>query len=380
MLDAPSEPARLQSAYYLSLLRDPRSEPAVARTFQSVLEGRLKNAPLHEVGKVWAVGPFADGERGFQETHPPEQGAIELTAEYPVANGKKLSWQKLEAGGGRFDLSRLSVSAGGSSYVFFRLQSGTRQPVLLLTGSAAGLKVWHNGRLLGENAKIRVPTAGQDAILLDAQPGSNDILVRVQIDAKDPRVYLQFRAKGEASATLPDKLDGALLAERLRESAAAGKSESVAPEFLKVDWRKPSGGDAAKGRKLFGTLGCAKCHAITADQKGGGAPSLSQAGKRFTAPYVVESILLPSKQVADAFRSSTLTLTDGRVLTGLVVSETADGLELLQPDATRKPVLKKDIEERKLSSQSPMPAGLVKTPEELKDLLAYLLSDNPTPP
>jgi putative heme-binding domain-containing protein len=378
-LDGSSEPARLQSAYYLSLLRDPRSEPAVARTFQSVLEGRLKNATLHEVGKVWAVGPFMDGEKGFQETHPPEQGAIELTAEYPTTTGQKLSWQDLKADGDHFDVNHLSGS-GGSSYLFFRLQSGTRQPVLLLTGSAAGLKVWHNGRLSGENAKIRAPAAGQDAILLDAQPGSNDILVRVQTDGKDPRVYLQFRAKGEAAATLPDKLDGALLAERLRESAAAGKSESVAPEFLKVDWRQASGGDAAKGRKLFGTLGCAKCHAIMADQKGGGAPSLSQAGKRFTAPYVVESILLPSKQVADAFRSSTLTLTDGRVLTGLVVSETADGLELLQPDATRKPVLKKDIEERKLSSQSPMPAGLVKTPDELKDLLAYLLSDNPAPP
>ena len=53
-------------------------------------------------------------------------------------------------------------------------------------------------------------------------------------------------------------------------------------------------------------------------------PSLAEAGKRFTAPYVVESILLPSKQVADAFRATTLTLTDGRVLTGLVVNETAD--------------------------------------------------------
>ena len=268
MLDAPSEPARLQSAYYLSLLRDPRSELAVARTFQSVLEGRLKNAPLHEVAKVWAVGPFADGERGFQETHPPEQGAIELTAEYPDANGKKLSWQERKADGGHFDMGE----PAGSTYLFFRLQSGTRQPVLLLTGSAAGLKVWHNGRLLSENAKTRVPSPGQDATLLDAQPGSNDILVRVQTDAKDPRVYLQFRAKSEAAATLPDKLDGALLAERLREAGAAGKSESVAPEFLKVDWRQASGGDAAKGRKLFGTLGCAKCHAITADQKGGGAP------------------------------------------------------------------------------------------------------------
>jgi putative heme-binding domain-containing protein len=380
MLDGSSESPRLQSAYYLSLLRDPRSEPAVARTFQSVLQGRLAGAPLHEVGKVWAVGPFADGERGFQATHPPEVGAIELTAEYPAANGKKLSWQELKAENGHFDLSRLSASGGGSCYLFFRLQSATRQPVLLLTGSAAGLKVWQNGRLIGENAKARAPAAAQDAILLDAQPGSNDVLVRVQIDAKDPRAFLQFRAKGEADATLPDKLDGAMLAQRLREAGAAGKSESVAPEFLKVDWRQASGGDAAKGRKLFGSLGCAKCHAITADQKGGGAPSLTQASKRFTAPYVVESILLPSKQVADAFRSSTLTLTDGRVLAGLVVGETADGLELLQPDATRKPVLKKDIEDRKLSSQSPMPAGLVKTPEELKDLLAYLLSDNPAPP
>ena len=41
MLDASAEPARLQSAYYLSLLRDPRSEPAVAKTFQSVRIGRL---------------------------------------------------------------------------------------------------------------------------------------------------------------------------------------------------------------------------------------------------------------------------------------------------------------------------------------------------
>ena len=89
---------------------------------------------------------------------------------------------------------------------------------------------------------------------------------------------------------------------------------------------------------------------------------------------------MPSKQVADAFRATTLTLTDGRVLTGLVVNETADALELLQPDATRKTVMKKEIEARKLSDQSPMPAGLVKTPDELKDLLAYLLSDNPAPP
>ena len=68
------------------------------------------------------------------------------------------------------------------------------------------------------------------------------------------------------------------------------------------------------------------------------------------------------------------------VLTGLVVAETADRLELLLPDATRKAVAKADIAERRILEQSPMPQGLVKTPEELRDLLAYLLSDNPLPP
>ena len=321
-------------------------------------------------------------KKAFKTPHPPEQGAIELTAEYPTANGKRLSWQELKADGGRFDVRRPSASDDDSSYLFFRLQSGTRQPVLLLTGSAAGLKVWHNGRLIGENAKIRVPGRGPRS--RSCWTPNREAMTFSSAFRSTPKTlaYIFNSApKGEATATLPDKLDGALLAERLREAGAAGKSESVPPEFLQVDWRQAVGrrrGERPQALRLRSAA--SKCHAITADQKGGGAPSLAQAGKRFTPPYVVESILLPSKQVADAFRSSTLTLTDGRVLTGLVVSETADGLELLQPDATRKTLVKKDIEERKLSSQSPMPAGLVKTPDELKDLLAYLLSDNPTPP
>ena len=380
LLDDPADPVRLQAAYYLSLLRDPKTEPAVAKVFRSVQENRLAATPLHEVGKVWVLGPFADGEKGFQTPHAPEQGAVELAAEYPAADGKKASWQELKADAGRFDVGRLFPGRDGeSAYLFFRLESGSRQPVLLLTGSDAGLKAWHNGRLVGENAKTRTAAPGQDAILLDAQPGSNDVLVRVQMTAKSGGLYLQFRSRGQASAVLPEKLDDAALTRRLREAASGGKSESVAPEFLKVDWRRAKG-DPAKGRKLFGSLGCVKCHAITTDGKGGGAPSLAEAGKRFTVPYVVESVLLPSKQVADAFRSTTLTTTDGRVLHGLVVNETADALELLQPDATRKVVDKKDIEDRKLSALSPMPAGLVKTPEELTDLLAYLLSDNPSPP
>ena len=70
----------------------------------------------------------------------------------------------------------------------------------------------------------------------------------------------------------------------------------------------------------------------------------------------------------------------GQSFTGLVVKETGEVLELLLPDATRKEVAKKDVESRKLIDQSPMPAGIVKTPEELRDILAYLLSEKPQAP
>jgi putative heme-binding domain-containing protein len=115
------------------------------------------------------------------------------------------------------------------------------------------------------------------------------------------------------------------------------------------------------------------------EQPGGGAPNLADARRRFTAAYLVESVLLPSKQIAEPFRSTVLSLDSGQVLTGLLVNETADAVELLLPDATRRRVSTDEIEERGVGRVSPMPSGLIKTPEELRDLIAYLLSDQPAP-
>jgi hypothetical protein len=68
------------------------------------------------------------------------------------------------------------------------------------------------------------------------------------------------------------------------------------------------------------------------------------------------------------------------VLQGLIVSESKDQIELLLPDGSRRSVPAGEIEDRKLSDVSPMPFGLVKTPDELRDLLAYLQLHSPMPP
>ena len=101
--------------------------------------------------------------------------------------------------------------------------------------------------------------------------------------------------------------------------------------------------------------------------------SLSAAGKRFTVAYLAESVLEPGKVVAPLFRATTVVTTDGRSVTGLVSGETAETVELILPDASRVTVPMSDIEDRVVQAVSPMPEGLVRTREELRDLLAYLL-------
>jgi putative heme-binding domain-containing protein len=219
----------------------------------------------------------------------------------------------------------------------------------------------------------------QDVVPLELQPGNNEMLVRVHNDSEDCALFLHLRSLGGAVARLPEKLGTVSLAERLKSSG--GNPTKIGPEFLRIDWTKAvAEGNAAKGRHLFGALSCAKCHAISADASVVGGPSLADARKRYTIADLVESILLPSKQVSPVFRASLIETKRGQLLTGLVIGETVEKIEILLPDATRKALAKSEIAERKLQEVSPMPQGIVKTPAELRDLLAYLLSEHPEPP
>jgi putative heme-binding domain-containing protein len=219
----------------------------------------------------------------------------------------------------------------------------------------------------------------QDVVPLDLQPGGNDLLIRVRNIRGDCGLYLNFRAAPGVVARLPEALNVAGLADRLK--SAGNGDAAVAPAFLKIDWNaEVAHGNAKKGRLLFGTVGCAKCHAVTADAAVSGGPSLADARKRFTVPYLVESVLLPSKQISPVFRATFIETKAGKSVTGLVVKETGDVIELLLADATRQEIAKKDVESRKFVDLSPMPSGIVKTPEELRDILAYLLSESPQAP
>ena len=373
---------RLQAAHFLSLLNDPRSEPKIAAVTVDVQNKRLDllGKLEHVKPQVWMLGPVPDAD-GFYTVHAVETAAIDLAAKY-VVNKKSFEWKLTKTSSPDRPLYNFNTlfgpSPNSSVYSLVRFDVPTAQRMQLLVGSEDGVKVWHNGKLVFTNDVVRPLQQLDDVVPLDLLAGSNDIVVRVHMQSGLGGQYLHFKHLGDVRFTLPEKPDGLSLADRLK-SAGTG-SQPVDPKFLAVDWSEAvKTGDVARGKKLFSaeSLGCAKCHAATATQPGGGGPSLADAGKRFSVAYLVESVLTPNKVISPVFKSSTIETKEGKVITGLVVSETGEKLEVLLADTKRVSLNKSDIETRKLTDISAMPQGAVKTPEELRDVIAYLLS-NPT--
>jgi putative membrane-bound dehydrogenase-like protein len=179
-----------------------------------------------------------------------------------------------------------------------------------------------------------------------------------------------------------------LAAHQDRELEAAitriwGRVRSATPEEklavvrrLNNDLRAASG-DAASGQLLFREH-CGKCHKLFGEGTPIG-PDLT-AANRGDRDFLLVSLIDPSAQVRKEFLSHVVQTVDGRVLTGIVVDESATGITLLDAANQRLNVNKNDIEVIEPSTASLMPEGQIEklTPTQLRDLFSYL-QGNPSP-
>jgi putative heme-binding domain-containing protein len=143
------------------------------------------------------------------------------------------------------------------------------------------------------------------------------------------------------------------------------------------------GRDFARGRQMFGAVGCFACHRF--DNDGGAVgPDLTGVAGRFSARDLLESIVTPSKEISDQYAASTIVKTDGTIITGRIINLAGDGYRtsgysvspnMLDPNEIVT-VKASDVKSIKPSKMSPMPEGLLNrlNPDEILDLLAYLLS------
>jgi hypothetical protein len=136
--------------------------------------------------------------------------------------------------------------------------------------------------------------------------------------------------------------------------------------------------DLERGRRVFSTAMCIKCHRF---QRQGGmtGPDLTGVGLRFDDRALLEAILEPSKVVSDQYATVEVETKDGESHTGRIGDQNDDAIQLkgdlLNPANIRR-IAWAEIESVKPSSLSLMPTNLLDTfsEDEVLDLIAYLKS------
>ncbi len=139
-----------------------------------------------------------------------------------------------------------------------------------------------------------------------------------------------------------------------------------------------SAGSTTRGKALF-SKNCEACHQVGGVGKQIG-PQLDGVAIR-GVDRLLEDLLDPNRNVDMAFRTITVLMDDGRVVTGLQRREEPGVLVLADSKGEEVRLDQERIEARQPSAVSLMPENLVETlsATELSDLLSFLLSPAPVP-
>ena len=163
------------------------------------------------------------------------------------------------------------------------------------------------------------------------------------------------------------------------QQAPAGPKLS-ADEIFQYHTGKDVPGSADAGRAIYEKQ-CAACHRFGAIGSDVG-PDLTTIASRFKKRDVLEAILWPSKIISDQYQSEMFELSDGSVVSGVIVRETAIAVQVRTAENPEKPVAipKAKIANRAASTVSLMPEGLLDgyTQEDIANLLAFVLAPPPS--
>jgi putative membrane-bound dehydrogenase-like protein len=245
---------------------------------------------------------------------------------------------------------------------------------------------------LGELASARTKTPASDPALKALQGLLNNEA------AKSASLEAIASTRAGTSWLLEEKMSEKLPADLVSEAGRLlrnspyqdlrNKAMVAFPAPGKIDARKlPSSaklalrqGNAARGKALMAAstksdLQCLKCH--MAEGRGGQiGPDLSQIGKKASRENLLDSMLTPSKAIADQYLVHVVTTNKGLAISGLLMEETADMIVLRDANGKDHRIGKKEIDERARLQESIMPANLVASMSEddLLDLAEYLLT------
>ncbi len=225
--------------------------------------------------------------------------------------------------------------------------------------------------LLDEDAKVNaahvIDSAWKnDAMITSllravAETGARKYAAQVRDAQKHGNKQIQSAAGAAAKALGLDGADLVRIDQLTYENAAA--------EALKAK------GDVAAGARLFIRQRCFACHTTSPDEQPIG-PYLGGIAKRYKPNELVESILRPSAKLAQGFAAAQFITVEGKIITGFVVGEGADEIEVRDSQGRTTILAKDDIDERieQKDVDHAGGTGADLTPQELASLLAFLTS------
>jgi putative heme-binding domain-containing protein len=281
---------------------------------------------------------------------------IEQFARYGKATDAA-GWHMRFAAGteGRLQLGPADAGKDQLWFAYTDVAMAAPTPVEFLASSSGSLRVWLNGKEVYDRPQERKFQLHSDRFAGTLAKGVNRVLVQTGRAKTGAEFHLNFRRKSSSA----DR-------ERLTQAALT------------------RGGNAERGRKLFFDAEkslCMKCHRL-GEQGERIGPELTGVGSRFSRIYIVESILEPSRTIAPSFGTLVVTLTNGKVVSGVKVAETETTLTVADGQAQKYVLSKVEIEAQQPSAVSAMPEGLEKrfTEDEFVDLIAFLASQKETRP
>ena len=224
--------------------------------------------------------------------------------------------------------------------------------------------------LLARWKQLTPPLRDEAVTVLLSRPIWNEPLVAALEKGVVPVAQVSIPQRSRLASLRDPKL-----AERAKQVLA---SVALGPRKETIDKYQASlalKGDTAGGQLVY-RRECANCHKLRGEGHDVG-PSLETIQHRSPQEILVH-VLDPNREVSPNFLDYTVRLADGRVLTGMISTETDSGLTLRRAQNQEDTILRAEIEEIAASGKSLMPDGMEQkiTPQEMADLIAYLRRSN----
>ncbi len=232
---------------------------------------------------------------------------------------------------GQVNLNQALASSDEScAFGYAEFESPDKRRAQMVVGSDDTLTVWLNGEKVYDFQDRRSFDPETARFPVNVQKGKNLLLVKCGNNGGGWQYSVAVTSQADY-AFLKGPSEGAFNPDAYRGFALRTKGE---PEH---------------GKALFSDLkglACVKCHTV-GGQGGNVGPDLTGIGAKYPKEELIQSVLYPSQRIFSGYEPVVVATTDGRVLTGILKSETAEGIEIQDAEAKTIKVPKDEVEDRK---------------------------------